>query len=144
MKQFVCEKCGSIDLYIETKGTQSGLYCSDCGKWIKWLGKDELRLAEKFIEGYKKNSNDSANTVQICGGCKSTMNYDPYFKTFVCRQCGQRKDINRDKFEELNQAVQPLIEFLNKYYNPMTSAIVTEGRVDIVVNDMGMPLDVRN
>ena len=48
------------------------------------------------------------------------------------------------KFEELEKAVKPLIEFLNKYYNPMTSAIVTEGRVDIVSNEMGMNLEVRD
>lgn len=27
-----------------------GLHCSDCGKWITWLNKDDLRLAERQIE----------------------------------------------------------------------------------------------
>lgn len=49
-----------------------------------------------------------------------------------------------DKFKELKQASKPLIDFLNKYYDPMTTAIVTEGRVDIVRNEMGMPLEVRD
>lgn len=71
MKQFVCEKCGSIDLYINTKGTQSGLYCSDCGKWIKWLGKDELRLAERFIEDFKNNQKETDSECV-------TMPYDSY------------------------------------------------------------------
>ena len=51
---------------------------------------------------------------------------------------------DKDKFKELEEASKPLIDFLNKYYNPMTTAIVTEGRVDILTNDMGMPLEVRD
>ena len=43
MYQNCCKKCGSLDLHIEVKGSNTGLYCSDCGAWIKWLGKDELR-----------------------------------------------------------------------------------------------------
>jgi len=29
---------------------QTGLYCSDCGKWIKWLSKEEIRLYERQLE----------------------------------------------------------------------------------------------
>lgn len=43
MYQNCCKKCGSIDLFTKEKGGNTGLYCSDCGSWIKWLGKDELR-----------------------------------------------------------------------------------------------------
>lgn len=46
MYQNCCKKCGSLDLHIEVKGSNTGLYCSDCGAWIKWLGKDELRAFE--------------------------------------------------------------------------------------------------
>jgi len=34
-------------------GIQTGLYCSGCGRWIKWLGKEELRLFEKYLEKSK-------------------------------------------------------------------------------------------
>lgn len=44
MYQKCCNKCGSIDLYIKEKGNQTGLYCSDCGAWAKWLSKDEKRV----------------------------------------------------------------------------------------------------
>lgn len=37
-------KCGCVHFFMETKGNQTGLYCSDCGKWQKWLTKDEIRL----------------------------------------------------------------------------------------------------
>ena len=43
MYQNCCKKCGSIELHTEVKGNNTGLYCNDCGAWIKWLGKDELK-----------------------------------------------------------------------------------------------------
>ena len=39
-------KCGSVDFFTEPKGNNIGLYCSMCGKWKKWLGKDEAFLFE--------------------------------------------------------------------------------------------------
>lgn len=57
MYQNCCKKCGSLDLFTEVKGNNTGLYCSDCGAWIKWISKDELRAFEysqkkqSFIEG---------------------------------------------------------------------------------------------
>lgn len=43
MYQNCCKKCGSVALHTEVKGSNTGLYCDDCGAWVKWLGKDELR-----------------------------------------------------------------------------------------------------
>lgn len=43
-------KCGSKAFFTEKHGNQTGLYCSACGKWQKWLGKDEVRL---FNHGVK-------------------------------------------------------------------------------------------
>jgi hypothetical protein len=53
-------------------------------------------------------------------------------------------DDSKTKFSELKEAAKPLIEFLNKYYDPMTTAIITEGRIDILTNEMGIPLEVRD
>ena len=50
MKIFECPTCGSKDVFVEKSGNQTGLYCGDCGKWIKWLTKEEFRLAERQIE----------------------------------------------------------------------------------------------
>ena len=44
MDKFRCKKCGSNNTEIEEKGTQIGLYCCDCGKWIKWLSQEEVRV----------------------------------------------------------------------------------------------------
>lgn len=46
MYQNCCRKCGSTSLHTEVKGNNTGLYCDDCGVWVKWLGKDELRAFE--------------------------------------------------------------------------------------------------
>lgn len=37
-------KCGSKEFFTEEHGNQTGLYCSACGKWQKWLKKDEIRF----------------------------------------------------------------------------------------------------
>lgn len=44
--QNCCKKCGSVSLHTEIKGSNIGLYCDDCGAWVKWLGKEELRAFE--------------------------------------------------------------------------------------------------
>ena len=46
MYQNCCKKCGSTDLFTKKKENNIGLYCSDCGAYIKWLGKDELKAFE--------------------------------------------------------------------------------------------------
>ena len=49
MKIFKCQKCNSKDVFTQTSDNHVGLYCGDCGKWIKWLNKDEQRLVERQI-----------------------------------------------------------------------------------------------
>lgn len=41
----VC-KCGSTNFFMKANGNQTGLYCPDCGKWQRWLTKDEIRVME--------------------------------------------------------------------------------------------------
>lgn len=57
MYQNCCKKCGSTSLYTKESGNNIGLYCSDCGAWIKWIGKDELRAFEHSKEE-KQTMND--------------------------------------------------------------------------------------
>lgn len=56
MYQSCCIKCGSALLYTEVKGNNTGLYCSQCGKWQRWLGKDELRAFEHSQKQDNKNA----------------------------------------------------------------------------------------
>lgn len=44
MTEFRCKHCGSLNLELEEKGNQTGLYCCDCGKWLKWVTKEEKRV----------------------------------------------------------------------------------------------------
>lgn len=38
-----CIKCGSTDTIVKSNGPHKGLYCANCGKWLKWLSKKEKR-----------------------------------------------------------------------------------------------------
>lgn len=54
MKIFECGNCKSTEVFASVNGNNTGLYCADCGKWIKWLNKDELRLAERQINSHEQ------------------------------------------------------------------------------------------
>lgn len=54
MKEYKCTKCGSNDLFLKKSGNNTGLYCGDCGAWLKWVGKREMALVERFIESLNK------------------------------------------------------------------------------------------
>ena len=40
-------KCGHDDFFFADKGNQTGIYCTNCGKWLKWADKDEKNLRMK-------------------------------------------------------------------------------------------------
>ena len=44
INNFICPKCDCEKTFIKKSGNHTGLYCSNCGKWIKWLTKDEIRV----------------------------------------------------------------------------------------------------
>lgn len=56
MKSYACEKCGSIDVFIQNRAHQKALMCGDCGKWIKWIGNKELPLVKRYIDSQKKDN----------------------------------------------------------------------------------------
>lgn len=41
-----CNKCDSKDLFVEIQGSRRGLFCGSCGKWQKWITKQELQIAK--------------------------------------------------------------------------------------------------
>jgi hypothetical protein len=55
-----------------------------------------------------------------------------------------KKNTNTTKFTTLEKAVQPLIDFLDKNYDPMTTVIISKDRVDVLRKDMGMPLEIKD
>jgi hypothetical protein len=52
-----CSKCGGYSFYMKIQGNNTGLYCSNCGRWIKWLNKDERRA-------FEHSQNNEPNIVQ--------------------------------------------------------------------------------
>ena len=46
LKDYKC-KCGYNDFFFVDKGNQKGIYCTNCGKWLKWADKDEQNLVMK-------------------------------------------------------------------------------------------------
>lgn len=46
IKDYKC-KCGHDDFFFANKGNQTGIYCSYCGKWLKWADRDEQNLRMK-------------------------------------------------------------------------------------------------
>lgn len=44
-----CKKCDSDNVMIDNKGSQNGLYCKDCGSWIKWISKKDLNDTIEYI-----------------------------------------------------------------------------------------------
>ena len=58
-------KCGSMDFFTEPQGNNIGLYCSMCGKWKKWLGKDEAFLFEHNKATDKKNKDIKEKEIKI-------------------------------------------------------------------------------
>lgn len=92
MYQNCCKKCGSIALHTEVKGNNTGLYCDDCGAWVKWLGKDELRAFE-----HSQKEVDVA-TIQI--GTLAETN-----------QCYRQYELNLDKVDSLDDC-KKILKFL--------------------------------
>lgn len=61
MGKFYCKKCNCKNLHTETIGNNIGLYCNDCGTWIKWLNKNELRAFEYSMREATKEEKESIN-----------------------------------------------------------------------------------
>ena len=49
MKSYACAKCGSTDVFIKDRENRKALICGDCSAWLKWIGKTELPLVERYI-----------------------------------------------------------------------------------------------
>jgi transcription initiation factor TFIIIB Brf1 subunit/transcription initiation factor TFIIB len=61
MKEYRCPKCNSKNLFVKKVRNNTGLYCGDCGAWIKWVGKNELRVFEYLN---RQKHVDDANSKQ--------------------------------------------------------------------------------
>lgn len=95
IKDFKC-KCGHNDFFFADKGSQKGIYCSYCGKWVKWADKNEQNLAMKqesqirpkgyWIENAPEYQN--IDPPYICSECGNMH----LRKTNYCDQCGAKME----------------------------------------------------
>lgn len=45
IKDYKCKKCGHDNFILEhSRGAHFGIYCSYCGRWLKWADKGEVFL----------------------------------------------------------------------------------------------------
>ena len=109
----VCGKCGSGYSHAEKRGPHVGLYCDDCGSWVRWLSKAEIknykviepekiRLDSKEVDSNKRsnkmslkdycirsgNITDMVNGVLVCcdfscGNAQGIVNFCPVCGKFV-------------------------------------------------------------
>jgi hypothetical protein len=49
-----CTYCNSEALHLKKLDDKTGLYCTDCGRWQKWVSQEELDFVLKQLER-KKN-----------------------------------------------------------------------------------------
>ena len=95
MIKFECPKpeCQSHDFFLEKKGNSVGLYCADCGKWIKWLNKDEINAYTNLLKSRKVNVEPNDSDIQ-CAACGFIGTDKNWFNTHIgngykcCPQCG--------------------------------------------------------
>ena len=40
--EYVCKFCGSIEMTMKDSGPHTGLFCSECRRWHKWLSNAEI------------------------------------------------------------------------------------------------------
>ena len=52
-----CKNCNGTDFGFLQKGAQLGIYCSRCGRWLKWADKNEQNLYEMNKPGQNNVAN---------------------------------------------------------------------------------------
>ena len=67
IKDYKC-KCGHDEFFFADKENQKGIYCSCCGKWLKWADKDEQNLRmkqESILEQIRAEIMQLYNEVEV-------------------------------------------------------------------------------
>ena len=56
----------------------------------------------------------------------------------------QHTEVKEESSQELIDAATPMLEYLNKHFDPHATAIITEGRATIVRDAVSVPLPIRD
>lgn len=58
----ICGFCKSEDLFVKDQDGKTGLYCKNCGRWLKWIDQSEKIKIQMEIEKRKREIRiDGAN-----------------------------------------------------------------------------------
>lgn len=106
MKEFRCSKCNSSDVFISTSGNNTGLYCGDCGKWITWLNKDQLRLVERQIAN---NRGEALKNL-----CETLSNNSIDEVADACRQLGVNIRDDNGNYKTIYEVLTELSKAFNE------------------------------
>lgn len=90
IKDYKC-KCGHNDFFFADKGNQKGIYCTNCGKWLKWADKDEQNLSMRQETSRKVGKWIKSNIggAKVCSICQAHMGLSN-FK--YCPNCGAKME----------------------------------------------------
>lgn len=75
-----CGKEGTFELDYN-RGTHVALVCSECGKWIKWVGKKEIPIYERY---FSKRNNSSVSRFD---------SLEKALKSWIERECISKADL---------------------------------------------------
>lgn len=104
-------KCGNKNnFFVETKGNQKGIYCSDCGKWVKWATKDEIRLLEhrescglkstiQYIDEFIPKDNIKEKVKELLD---DTYNKIDYFENEILKNTKENKCYENELYAKLS------------------------------------------
>lgn len=64
MSEFCCRNCGpDITVVFKNVGPHRGAYCSNCGKWIKWVSQKDFRdkMEKNRVSNMTSINSDKSN-----------------------------------------------------------------------------------
>jgi ribosomal protein L37AE/L43A len=126
MKEYRCPKCNSKNLFIKKVGNNTGLYCGDCGAWIKWVGKNELRAFEyltrqKHVDDANSKQDDIASIIygnldhMYCDNCRfSSEIKESDSDEWNCDECHRKYNGWEISMQESNRIAKEILKQLGE------------------------------
>lgn len=135
---YVCKKCGSVNLRMEYRGSQIGLYCNDCNSYIKWVSKKELTQVQNEIEKNAKELDSFKDDKDL------TFEYEQVGKREMYHNI-QRQIMSIDEDETLNdkQKYELLISVINNLGDALQDTEEVIGDTMKVFNSSEILMDIR-
>ena len=76
---YQCRKCGSTNITVKVRGTNTGIYCADCGAWIEYISFDLMREYYKDFNriestrAFKRCKRYNGNKIITCSNCNTQL-----------------------------------------------------------------------